>query len=327
MPVGVRWRAIVLFLASAAALALAQAALAGNGGLLPVTPHSPGAHRIKDAYIFVLAFAGVIFVLVEGVLLAFVIRYRRGKRARSAEGPQIHGALRLEIGWTVLPVVILAAIGSFVFYKLPGITGPPAASAANETNITIEGRQFYWMFHYPNGAISFGTMIAPANEVVHEAIYSPANDVSHSWWVPNLAGQVDTIPGRTNHTWFQAPIGTYIARCVELCGVQHALMTAHVNVVSRSTYEQFIAERRANPRSVTLGKEEYDSVCTSCHQLNTTYIGPALGGNPLLKDRKGIEDILRRGVGKMPAVASDWTDAQIDALVNYTKTLKKTSGS
>jgi cytochrome c oxidase subunit 2 len=327
MPVGVRWRAIVLFLASAAALALAQAALAGNGGLLPVTPHSPGAHRIKDAYIFVLAFAGVIFVLVEGVLLAFVIRYRRGKRARSAEGPQIHGALRLEIGWTVLPVVILAAIGSFVFYKLPGITGPPAASAANETNITIEGRQFYWMFHYPNGAISFGTMIAPANEVVHEAIYSPANDVSHSWWVPNLAGQVDTIPGRTNHTWFQAPIGTYIARCVELCGVQHALMTAHVNVVSRSTYEQFIAERRANPRSVTLGKEEYDSVCTSCHRLNTTYVGPALGGNPLLKDRKGIEDILRRGVGKMPAVASDWTDAQIDALVNYTKTLKKTSGS
>ncbi len=265
-------------------------------------------------------------MLVEGVLLAFVIRYRRGKRARAAEGPQIHGAVRLEIGWTVLPVVILAAIGSFVFYKLPGISNAPAASAADQSSITIEGRQFYWMFHYPNGAVSFGTMVAPANEVVHEAIYSPDNDVSHSWWVPNLGGQVDTIPGRTNETWFQAPPGTYIARCAELCGVQHALMTAHVRVVPRSEYEQFIAQRKADQRGVTLGKEEFDYVCTSCHRLNETYIGPALGGNPLLKDRKGIEDILRRGVGKMPAVASDWTEAQIDALVNYTKTLKKTSG-
>jgi cytochrome c oxidase subunit 2 len=327
MPLGVRRRAIVLFLAFAAALALGETALGGNGGLLPPTPHSPGAHRINDAYIFVLVFAAVIFVLVEGALLAFVIRYRRGKRARTAEGPQIHGAVRLEIGWTVMPVVILAAIGTFVFYKLPGITGPPAASAANETNITIEGRQFYWMFHYPNGAVSLGTMIAPANEVVHEAIVSPNNDVSHSWWVPNLGGQIDTIPGRTNHTWFQAPVGTYIARCAELCGVQHAVMTAHVDVVPRNEYEQFITERKAGERGVALGKEEYDYVCASCHRLATTYIGPPLGGNPLLHDRKGIEDILRFGVGKMPAVASDWTDAQLDALLAYTKTLKKTRGS
>ncbi len=274
-----------------------------------------------------LVFTGVIFVLVEGTLAAFVIRYRRGKRARTVEGPQIHGALRLEIIWTVVPVLILAAIGSFVFYKLPGITGTPAASAADETNITIEGRQFYWIFHYPNGAVSLGTMVAPANEVVHEAIVSPDNDVSHSWWVPNLGGQLDTIPGRTNHTWFEAPAGTYIARCVELCGVQHALMTAHVDVVPRAEYERFITERAANARGIALGKEEYDYACATCHRLNETYIGPALGGNPLLKDRKAIEDILRLGVGKMPAVASDWTSAQLDALVNYTKTLKKTSGS
>jgi cytochrome c oxidase subunit II len=327
MPPGVRRRAILLFLAFATALALGQTALAGNGGLLPPTPHSPAAHRITDAYIFVLVFTAAIFVLVEGALVVFGIRYRRGKRARAAEGPQIHGAARLEIGWTVLPIVILAAIGTFVFYKLPGITGPTAASAANETNITVEGRQFYWMFHYPNGAVSLGTMIAPANQVVHEAIVAADNDVNHSWWVPNLGGKVDAIPGRTNHTWFQAPVGTYIARCSELCGIQHAIMTAHVDVVPRSTYEQFIAKRKADDRGIALGKEEYDYVCASCHRLNTTYIGPPLGGNPLLHDRKGIEDILRFGVGKMPAVASGWTDAQLDALVAYTKTLKKNSGS
>jgi cytochrome c oxidase subunit 2 len=183
------------------------------------------------------------------------------------------------------------------------------------------------MFHYPNGAVSLGTMIAPANEVVNETVVAADNDVNHSWWVPELGGKVDAIPGRTNHTWFKGTSGTYIARCSELCGVQHATMTAHVDLVSRGAYEQFIAQRKADDRGVALGKEEYDYVCASCHRLNTTYIGPALGGNPLLKDRKGIEDILRRGVGKMPAVASDWSDAQIDALVNYTKTLKKSSGS
>ncbi len=326
MPPGVRRRALVLVLALTGALVAGGAASAGTGGLLPPTPHSPNAHRITDAYIFVLAFTGAIFLLVEGALVAFAIRYRRGKRARTAEGPQIHGALRLEVIWTVVPVLILAAIGTFIFYKLPGITGPPAASAANETTIRIEGRQFYWMFHYPNGAVSLGTMVAPANEVVHETIVSPTNDVSHSWWVPNLGGQLDTIPGRTNHTWFEGSPGTYAARCAELCGIQHAVMTARVELVPRSVYERFIAERKANDRGVALGKEEYRYACETCHRLNQIYIGGALGGNPLMKDRKGIEGILRLGVGKMPAVASDWSDAQIDALVAYTKTLRTSSG-
>jgi cytochrome c oxidase subunit II len=326
MPPGVR-RGFLLVLVLTGALILSEVARAGSGGLLPPTPHSPSAHRITDAYIFVLVFTGIIFVLVEGALVVFAVRYRRGKRARTAEGPQIHGAVRLEIIWTVVPVVILAAIGTFVFYKLPGISGPPSASAANETNITVEGRQFYWLFHYPNGAISVGTMVAPADQVVHEAVVSSDNDVNHSWWVPNLGGKVDAIPGRTNHTWFRGTPGTYIARCAELCGVQHALMTAHVRVVPRSAYDRFIAERKTNASGTALGQEEFEYVCSSCHRLDSRYIGPALRQNPLLRDRKGIEAILRNGVGRMPAVASDWTDAQIEALIAYTKTIPRKRGS
>ena len=321
MPPGVKRRAIVFVLASVAALALGNVALAGSGGLLPPTPHSPNAHRITDAYIFVAVFTGIIFVGVEGALIAFVLRYRRGKRLRTTDGPQIHGATRLEILWTILPAVVLAAIGTFVFYELPGIANAPKASAADSTSITVEGRQFYWMFHYPNGAVSIGTMIAPANEVVNETVVSADNDVNHSWWVPNLGGKMDAIPGRENHTWFEAPAGTYIARCAELCGIQHAAMTAHVHVVPRAQYEAFISNRKANATGVVLGKEEFDYVCSSCHRLDTTYVGPALAANPLLRDLKGITSILRKGVGKMPAVASDWTDAQIEALVAYTKTI------
>src|SRR5262249_26355035 len=172
MPPSVRRRVLVVFVAITGALLAAGVAAAGNGGLLPPEAHSPNAHKINKAYIFVLVFTGIIFFVVEGVLIAFAVRYRRGQRARTAEGPPIHGATRREIIWTVVPVVILAAIGTFIFVILPGISGPPSASAAEQTNITVVGRQFYWMFHYPNGAISLGTMIAPANQVVHEAVVS-----------------------------------------------------------------------------------------------------------------------------------------------------------
>src|SRR5439155_23286200 len=123
-------------------------------------------HRIRLADSFVGVFTGTIFVVVEGSLDFLIGQYRRGKRAGAADGPQIHGSARLEIIWTVLPVVILACIGAFVFYELPGLQDVPKASAANETRIVVEGHQFYWLFRYPNGAVSIDTMTAPADEVV-----------------------------------------------------------------------------------------------------------------------------------------------------------------
>src|SRR5947207_4545446 len=186
MPFRVRRTAFVTFTTTIVALAGPTVAFAGNAGLLPGEAHSPNAHRIHDAFVFVAIFTGVIFLLVEGALIAFIVKYRRGNRPRAAEGPQIHGATRLEIIWTVLPVLILAAIGSFVFYKLPGIADAPKAAAADQTTIDVEGHQFYWMFRYPNGAISIDTMVAPADQVVHENVIGLPWDVNHSWWVPEL---------------------------------------------------------------------------------------------------------------------------------------------
>ena len=117
-------------------------------------PHSPNGQGLHEAFIVVSIFTGIIFVGVEGALILFIVKYRRGKRARTAEGPQVHGSTRLEMIWTVVPVVFLAAIGAFVFYKLPGIKDPPNAQAANSTRILVEGHQFFWQFRYPNGAIS-----------------------------------------------------------------------------------------------------------------------------------------------------------------------------
>ena len=323
MPSGVRRTALFTLGTSIVALATSAVAVAGNGGFLPGEAHSPNAHRIDDAFIFVSIFTGIIFLIVEGALIAFIIKYRRGKRARAVEGPQIHGSTRLEIIWTIVPVVILAVIGSFVFYKLPGISDAPKAAAAEQTTITVEGHQFYWLFRYPNGAVSIDNMVAPAGQVVHERIVGYDYDVNHSWWVPDLGGKYDAIPGTTNHTWFKAPVGTYIARCAELCGLQHALMDATVHVVPRAQYDQFIAARQAAASGANLGHEEWTGVCQKCHQLDHAYVGPALAGNSLLGDRTGIETLLREGRGQMPAVGKNWTGAQIDALVAWTKQYAK----
>jgi cytochrome c oxidase subunit 2 len=327
MPHGVRRKALVLTVVCAGALLFTAVALAGNGGIAPQPAASPGASSIRESYWFIVGFTTFVFVIVEGALVAFIIRYRRGKRPRNQDGLQIHGSTRLEIIWTVLPVLILVAIGAFVFVKLPHIADAPKASAADETTIRVEGRQFYWMFHYPNGAVSVGTMVAPADNVVNEEVFSPTNDVLHSWWVPRLAGKIDAIPGRTNHTWFKAPAGTYPAVCGDLCGIQHTMMQAAVEVVPRAQYEQFIAQRAANPSSIQLGQEEFQHVCAICHRLNSDYVGPALGANPVLTHATDLTTILRQGVGKMPAVGSDWTQDQIDALVTYTKTLVKNGGT
>jgi len=325
MPLGVRRTAFATLGTTFIALVATGIAYAGNGGFLPGEAHSPNAHRIDDAFIFVAIFTGIIFVIVEGALLAFIIKYRRGKRARTADGPQIHGSTRLEVLWTVLPAVILAVIGGFIFWELPGIANAPKAAAADETTIQIEGHQFYWLFRYPNGAVSINRMVAPADEVVNEQVIGLDWDVNHSWWVPDLGGKYDAIPGRVNKTWFKAPAGQYVARCAELCGIQHALMDAVVDVVPRAQYDSFIQQRATNASGVNLGQEEF-SACQSCHRLDHSYIGPALGGNPLLSDVKGLTTLLRSGQGQMPAVGKNWTDAQIQALVAYTKTLPKGSG-
>ena len=145
-----------------ASAALASQAAAGNGGFAPVPPESPNAQGIHQSYLFISIFCAAIFLLVEGLLVAFVIRYRRRKRPRHADGAQIHGATRLELAWTIGPVVILFVIAAFVFAKLPGIQDVPAATAGNR-NLVVEvtGTQFTWQFRYPNGVYAFDRLRAP----------------------------------------------------------------------------------------------------------------------------------------------------------------------
>jgi cytochrome c oxidase subunit II len=311
MPARVRRKLFLAFVSLCAALATAGAAAAANGGLTPETPHSPNAHRIASAYYLILGFTAAIFVLVETLLVVFVWKYRSRGRPRTVEGDQVHGHTRLELIWTVIPVGILAVIAAFVFYELPGISDAPAAT--NALHVTVEARQFYWQFDYPNGARSINDLTVPAGRVVDLTVVSP--DVIHSWWIPALGGKIQAIPGITNHTWFKADReGIYVGQCAELCGLYHEAMRARVIVTSEQAYSAYVSTKA----QADLGRSEFTGVCTTCHGLSGQGgYGPNLAQNPLLTQPAGLEAIVRNGRGKMPAVGAGWTDAQMQALVSY----------
>ncbi len=317
--------------ACACALAAAAPALAGNGGLGPVPPKSPNAHDISTTYWLILAITGAIFVVVETALVVFIVRFRRGRRARTAEGPQIRGNTNLELAWTLVPVLILAAIVGYVLASLPGIQNVPTARAGQGLSVQVEGHQFYWEFRYPSGQVSVDTLVVPTGSVVRLTVVSA--DVIHSWWIPALAGKIDAIPGRVNHTWFKAPStpATFQGQCAELCGLEHAAMRAWVKVVPPAQYARFLAAHA--PSSLAVGKETWTGVCAKCHGLNGQgNVGPAIAGSPIIRSAATLTPIVREGlppartVTGMPAVGSGWTGAQIDALVRYVRSNPTLSG-
>lgn len=303
--------------------AAVPAALGDNGGFTPVAPASPNAEGIRDSYLFVSIFVLGIFVLVEGLLIAFIVRYRRRSRPRFEDGAPIHGATKLELLWTAIPVVILFLIGAFVFIELPGIKNIPSAEASGRLEITVTGRQYYWQYEYPNGVIAIDTMRAPAGVPVRLEVTAPDTDVIHSWWIPALGGKIDAIPGTVNETWFEVDNpGIFTGQCAELCGLEHANMLASVEVMPEAEFAAWLDRRREEQSagSGELGKETWEGVCAKCHGLaGEGGIGPRVAGSIVLADPDAVEDLVRNGRRTMPAVGSGWTSEQVEALTSYLK--------
>jgi cytochrome c oxidase subunit II len=302
----------------ALAFVLTGSALAGNGGVAPPA-ETPQAGRIQDLYWFILAISAVIFLIVEVSLILFIVQYRNRGRPRTDEGPQIRGHTRLELIWTGIPVLILVAIMTFVFYKLPGIEDVPEANAAGEKlTVEVEGRQFYWRYVYPNGAVSVNELRLPAGRPVELELTAPTHDVIHSWWVPELAGKMDAVPGKVNYLRFEAPtrLGVYEGQCAEFCGVQHALMLASARTVPPSEFDSWVSAQLE--AGADLGKQTFDGSCGPCHGINGEgLIGPPLAGNSTLADRALLEQLLENGKNEMPPVGRGWDERQTDALIRY----------
>jgi cytochrome c oxidase subunit 2 len=236
----------------------------------PESGGSPNADQIDSLYKIILYIAIVVFVVVEGALLYSVVKFRARKNRVAA---QIHGNTRLEITWTVGAALILVALAAVTFAKLGSIQNPPNSSPdglelaegvltastdaptppnGKKLTICVTGRQYTWRYTYGQecqrnafGApYSYEEMVVPANTTV--VLDIEATDVIHSWWIPKLGGKFDAVPGYKNFTWFKAPRAgeVYKGQCAELCGRNHADMTARVRVVTPDEYTAWLENQR-----------------------------------------------------------------------------------
>lgn len=257
-----------LLLATTTSLVFAGGAFADF--LTPESGGSPNADQIDSLYTIILYVAIVVFVVVEGALLYSLVKFR-SKKGRVAA--QIHGNTRLEIAWTVAAALILVVLSAVTFAKLGSIQNPPNSSPdglelaqgvltastdvptppdGKKLTICVTGRQYSWRFTYGASCeenafglpYSYQELVVPANTTV--VLDIQATDVIHSWWIPKLGGKFDAIPGYSNFTWFKAPRAgeVYTGQCAELCGRNHADMTARVRVVSPSEYETWLTDQR-----------------------------------------------------------------------------------
>jgi cytochrome c oxidase subunit II len=276
-----RRRVLASALPLALLLLLALAGTAFGDAFSPESGGSPQADDIDQLYWFVMVVAIVVFLGVEGALLYSLLKFRA---RRGAVAAQIRGNTRLEIGWTVGAAVILVVLAILTFIYLPGIRTPPnsgpnglqladntlvAAGPTKELppngkslNICVNGQQYMWRYTYAQNCRN-----APLNAVFsYEVLYAPtdttvtldidAQDVAHSWWIPKLGGKFDAVPGYTNSTWFKIPgrlAGqTFRGQCAELCGRNHANMTARVRALTPEQFEAWIDRQR---RAIQTGNQ------------------------------------------------------------------------
>jgi cytochrome c oxidase subunit II len=311
-------------------LVLATVALAGSWfgwgrqGLRPVDPSSTNAEGIDDLYAFIGAFAVLIFLSVMIPLALILGRYRERGLPREAEGPQVRGNTRLELLWTAIPTLIVVVLAGFTLYKADGIDNPEPARAQGQEQdggdaleIRVEGRQFYWRYVYPNGAVAIDRIRLPLDRVSSLQITAPDWDVVHSYWIPALGGKRDAIPGQVNElNYLPTKTGVFDGKCGELCGLQHSAMTFEAEVLSQEEFDRWLDEAAGDDEA--LGQAQFEAVCSKCHFAAPEY-APDITGNPILGDAEQLRRVVTEGRGRMPAVGRGWTDRELDALYEYVR--------
>jgi cytochrome c oxidase subunit II len=240
----------------------------------PAKGASPNAKEIDTLYEITLVIALIIFFAVEIGLGYALVKFRKRKGAVAA---QIHGNTRLEVGWTAAAAVILLGLAILTFAKLSSIQDPPNSgpngASLNELGeqnnlqyaslnrklppngkaleITVIGRQYIWQFVYPGanepdglGApYSYEELVVPTKTTVELNIVS--EDVVHSWWVPELGGKFQAVPGYHNYTWFKVEKpGVFRGQCAFLCGRGHARMIATVKAEEPPEFEAWLANQK-----------------------------------------------------------------------------------
>jgi cytochrome c oxidase subunit 2 len=294
----------------------------------------PPAEAIEALALIVGAIALLIFIGVEGALVYAVWRYR-ASRLSAGEPARFERNTRLEIAWTAAPALVLAVVFALMLGTMAEIGG-----AAVEPGLRIRavGHQWWWEFAY-GGVVTANEMHIPVDTAVELELTSA--DVIHSFWVPELGGKRDMLPGVTNHLrLFARTAGVYEGQCSEFCGIEHAWMRIRVVAESRADFDAWLAGQTATAASSGGDGQGIflANICVSCHTVrgteaagatgpDLTHVGgrATLGAGVLPNDvasmRAWLADPQRYKPGSfMPAVPL--SDADLDALAVYLVSLK-----
>lgn len=271
-------------LAAAGVLAVLAGSLGacGDAEQNALDPAGPFAQAPHDLIVPVFWIAVAVFVLVQGLIIVSVVRFR-ARRGDDSLPEQVHGNTRLEVVWTVIPALILAVIA------VPTVRGIFEMAEESDDYLTIEvyGHRWWFEYHYPDHdiytanefAIPVGTPVRLEMTAADQA-RSPDLGVIHSFWVPRLGGKQDLVPGHTTYLNLQADeAGRYLGQCAEYCGLSHVNMRIRVDAYQPDEFDEWV-EHQTTPASTpddgTLaadGRELFHELgdgrmaCASCHQV------------------------------------------------------------
>ena len=308
-------------------------------------PHSTPGESIYQVSLLTLAICGAIFLVVAGLLIYTIIRFRNRPNDERVEPPQVYGSNQIELAWTVLPILVvfvLILVTARTISDVQNVTHP-----ADSLNVTVVGHQWWWEIKYP------GLGFVTANEL-HVPVSAPAKprqtvlklqsaDVAHSYWVPQLSGKVDLIPNRDNHMWFDPrQTGVYLGNCAEYCGTQHARMLIRVIVDQQDDFDRWVAEQQkpaVDDAQATAGRKVFFSTaCVNCHTIRGTSARGAFG--PDLTHLMSRETLGSGAVKNTPELLRAWVNdpqklklgcrmpdmqlspQELDQIVDYLLTLK-----
>ena len=251
-------------------------------------PVSTPASNEFDLAMFAISITGGIFVVVGGIWVYVVLKYR-AKPGDNVEPAQVYGSTQIELAWTVIPVLIVVVLflttARFIF-AIQDSPKPPSA-----LDVTVIGHQFWWEFRYPKyGIVTANELHVPLSDSKNPTptyLKLMSADVIHSFWAPQLAGKTDAIPNHENEMWIDphAP-GVYVGQCAQFCGTQHAKMLLRVYV---DTPEQFQAwlhqQEQAAPTAAAAGGASLIPVSASANGMPT---GSAAvnAGDPIAQGRQ-----------------------------------------
>jgi cytochrome c oxidase subunit 2 len=309
-------------------------------------PAGPLAGRTAHLWWFAFWVAAAVYVLTIGALLWSIARARNREQRGAVIDDGTEQRMTRSVSWAAGATVTILLV--FLGYDL--VVGHTLSPIPSRQPLTIEvtGHQWYWGVRYRD-TVAHG-FFNTANEI-HVPVGEPvlfmlqSQDVIHSFWVPNLAGKKDLIPGYTQSFWFQADTaGLYRGQCAEFCGLQHAKMTLHIVAEPKDSFTQWASKQKEAARAPSdsvqsRGLEVFlTSSCAMCHNIEgtvaTSHVGPDLthlasrrtiGAGTLPNSRGALAGWIVDAQGIKPGVRmppNQLNPKDLDALLTYLQSLK-----